>query len=186
MTEEEILLRLQERAPFNTQVEARSALHAVLAALRAGLQDEEALTLAEELGSSWAKPLLRGTYEGELTPEDFWSLTAFQEERRLAVATEHAQVVCSVLGELLSDSARKWLCAHLPQLASSFERSVPSEPPPALHPRRPPTDHTLAGGRPGSSRPLSDARPGSGQLSSDATPELDADLGGSLRRPTPT
>ena len=178
MTEEDVLTRLQERAPFATQAEARSALHAVLAALRSGLQDAEARALAEDLGQAWTEPLLRGGYQGELTCEELYRLTAFQGDRRLSIATEHTQIVCGVLGELLSEYGRQRLGASLPQLAILFERSVPPESPPASVRRGASSEQTLASGKPGSKRPLSDAQPRSVQLSS----ELDD--GTERRRPT--
>lgn len=169
--EETVIGRLLEVAPFATAAEARSALDATLTALRSALTDEEALALAEEIDAPWASPLRRGCFGGQLPPEEIYRVAAAHEERRLSIATEHVQVVCRVLGGLLSPEARERLIHELPLLAPELEPPEPGAPAGPERLRAPPAaEHTLAAGRPGSSRPLSDARPSPWSLA-DARPE---------------
>ena len=173
--EETVLEQLLERAPFETNAEARSALGATLRALRSGLTDDEAQALAQEIDAAWAAPLREGVYEGELTVEELYRLVAFHEQRRLSVGAEHAQVVCRTLGSLLSPTALRRLTRHVPQLAREFEPAPETQVIQcAEHLRSAPApEHTLASGRPGSSRPLSEARPNSGQGSSEGRADRD-------------
>ena len=158
--EETVVEQLLARAPFATAAEARSALQATLTALRIGLTDDEAQALAEEIDAPWAAPLREGSYEGDLAVEEFYRLVAFHEQRRLSVGAEHAQLVCRVLGSLLSRTSLQRLSRHVPQLAR--ECGAPAAPQViqcAEHLRSAVApEHTLAAGRPGSSRPLSEAR----------------------------
>jgi uncharacterized protein (DUF2267 family) len=171
--EETVLEQLLERAPFETTSEARSALQATLTALRGGLTDDEAQALAEDIDAPWAAPLREGFYEGELAVEEFYRLVAFHEQRRLSVGAEHAQLVCRVLGGLLSTSTLQRLTRHVPLLAREFDAApAPQVILCAEHLRAAAApEHTLAAGRPGSSRPLSEARPDSSQALSGGRPE---------------
>jgi uncharacterized protein (DUF2267 family) len=166
--EETVLEQLLERAPFETRSEARSALQATIRALRGGLTDDEAQALAQEIDAPWAAPLGEGRYEGELAVEEFYRLVAFHEQRRLSVGAEHAQLVCRVLGSLLSPTALQRLRQHVPDLAREFEAPAPPQVILCAEHLRsaPEPEHTLAAGRPGSSRPLSEARPNSSETSS--------------------
>lgn len=170
--EETLLQQMMDRAPFQALAEARAALRAALAALRSGLTDDEAVAVGEELGS-WAEPLRRGCYQGELGPEEFYRLVAWHEARRPSIATEQAQVAVAVLAGALSKPTLQRLSRQLPWLAALFARpdalQVPVGPH-SLH-AAPAAEHTLAAGRPGSSRPLSEARPTSHRPLSEAKPE---------------
>lgn len=163
--EETVLEHLLERAPFETTAEARSALQATLRALRSGLTDDEAQVLAEELDPPCAAPLSEAHYDGELSVEEFHRRVALHERQRGSVGAEHAQLVCQVLGGLLSPSALQWLTQHVPMLAREFAApAIPQVISCVEHLRSEPApEHTLAAGRPGGSRPLSDARPTSNQ-----------------------
>ncbi len=158
ISEETVVERLLEAAPFASAAEARSALEATLTALRSALTDDEAEALAEDIDAPWSSPLRRGCYGGQLPPEELYRVAAAHEERRLSIATEHVQVVCRVLGGLLSPGARERLVQELPLLAPEFEtpEASPPESPERLR-AQPAPEHTLAAGRPGSSRPLSEA-----------------------------
>jgi uncharacterized protein (DUF2267 family) len=171
--EETVLGQLLERAPFATASEARSALQATLRALRGGLTDDEAQALAQDIDAPWAAPLGEGCYEGDLTVEEFYRLVALHEQRRLSVGAEHAQIVCRVLGALLSAGALRRLSQHVPLLAREFKAApAPQMIQCAEHLRSAAApEHTLAAGRPGSSRPLSDARPDPGQTLSEGRAE---------------
>jgi uncharacterized protein (DUF2267 family) len=171
--EETVLEWLLERAPFETASEARSALNATLRALRGGLTDDEAQALAQEIDAPWAAPLREGSYEGELSAEEFYRLVAFHGQRRLSPGAEQAQIVCRALRSVLSPTALQRLSRQVPLLAQEFEA------PPELqviqcakHLRSSAApEQTLAAGRPGSSRPLSEARPNAGQTLSEGRAE---------------
>lgn len=163
--EETVLEQLLECAPFETASEARSALQATLRALRGGLTDDEAQALAQEIDAPWAAPLREGFYAGELALEEFYRQVACDGQRRLSVGAESAQIVCRVLGSVLSPTTVQRLSRHVPQLARDFEAPpAPQVIQCAEHLRSAAApEHTLAAGRPGSSRPLSEARPNPGQ-----------------------
>jgi hypothetical protein len=85
----------------------------------------------------------------------------------LAVAVEHAVVVCRAIGGTLSEQAHARLERALsPELVALF---TPHEaPPPPEHPLAG-AGHRLADGRPGSRHPISEAAPRAGQADSVAT-----------------
>jgi uncharacterized protein (DUF2267 family) len=168
-----LVRRLMDEGPFEGEIQAREAVRATLTALGGGLTSDEARLLAQDLERPWADVLAASRFVRALTLEEFYRLVSFHEGRRLAIAMEHAQLVCRALHDAVSDATRELLAKHLPELAPLWSRvEVPDE---VAGPDRSRAvaapEHTLASGSPGASRPLSTARPTSSHPLSDSRPD---------------
>jgi len=158
-SDSDVLRRLRELGPFSDDAEALRALRATLETLGGLLTRAEREFFADALPPHSAQ-IVRGaqaTAQGNL--HDFLRRVAAREGVRLSLAVEHAEIVCSALGETLTRSALARFRHALPELAPLFEPapefeppSLPSEPGLGL-----PTD--LAEGRPGGTHPLATADP---------------------------
>lgn len=168
-----LVQRVLDEAPFEGEIQAREAIRATLTALGSGLTSDESSLLAGDLDQPWREVLAASPFTGALTLEEFYRLVSFHEGRRLAIAMEHAQLVCRALHDAVSDATRQLLVKHLPELAPLWSRlEIPDENSPIERARSEPTpEHTLASGKPGSSHPLSAARPTSSHPLSESRPE---------------
>lgn len=159
MRHEEFVARVQELTGFTSREDADRLIRATLATLSERLIDTEVHALAIELPPPLAEALSRGACGDDFDLPEFYDRISRREGVALSFGVEHAQVVCRVLAEALSNDALTRLHKELsPPLAELFR--VPPRPPlpePVLH--FPPNEpgHTLASARPGSSHALSEA-----------------------------
>ncbi len=157
-----LIIRLRELGPFADDHAAMRALEATVAALWVRLYPEERAKLAASLPSPVAERLQAPGPSRRAKRNHrsrFAADVARKEDVPLSLATEHAEVVCRALAELLPNEARAFLAQRLPEIAELFELQAPVEAP--AHDWQTGSDapRDLAGGRPGSSRPLSSASP---------------------------
>ena len=141
--------------------EVERAVAAALGALGERLGEDELHALGTQLPTPLVGMLRRGEHGGALDLADFYARVGRREGVGPGFAREHAQVVCRVLGEAMSDDARSIMEAHFPALHAELfaPRPRPGDPPPHVHRAQPSVGATLATGRPGSHHPLSEARP---------------------------
>ncbi|HVW28061.1 MAG TPA: DUF2267 domain-containing protein [Polyangiaceae bacterium] len=160
MNRAEFIERVEGFANFGPG-EAEAAVVATLEALGAALTSDERRSLASQLPEELRELLdTAREHAPELNAERFYALVQRHEKVRAGRAREHAQIVCRVVSEVLTEDEFLSLTRHVPWLELLLRPPDPSEPAPALEMlrRRDPTN-TLAGGRPGSRSPLATARP---------------------------
>ena len=160
MRSQEFVARVQELGGFAEKEQAERAIQATLATLSERLVATEVRALATELPRPIAEALACDAYCGDFDLAEFYHRVCQRQGVDRSFGVEHAQVVCRVLAEGLTDDARTRLHKELsPPLADLFR--IPPRPSrlgATLHlpPRGP--EHTLATGRPGSLHPLSESR----------------------------
>jgi uncharacterized protein (DUF2267 family) len=140
---------------------AERTLEATLTVLRQRLDATEARLLADALPAELAQYLRPGGDGGPFGLGEFYDRIWRLEGSPRGFAVEHAQVVCQLVAEALSEDHRHRLQRHLPpDFAALFTPRKPAPPPPehVLPARDPREGRTLASGRPGSAHPLSEAR----------------------------
>jgi uncharacterized protein (DUF2267 family) len=128
----DIIRRLRELGPFGDDGVASDVLHATLRALGEALHGDEReslrLALPPELGcslrepSQWARRRVRALFLD----------VALHAGIRLGLAVQYAGIVCRVLGEVLTPSARESLGHALPEIREFLQS--PAEAPRALAP----------------------------------------------------
>src|SRR6187399_584394 len=154
----DIVQRLRELGPFEDAAAAARALTATLEGLATLLTAEEREALAQSLPPEAAQILREALQVAQGAGTDLFEVVAASEGLSLPRATEHAQIACRALGEMLPESAFARLERSLPDLAGLFSGpehvAAPARVAAPFVPR-----HDLAEGRPGSSHPLSTANP---------------------------
>ena len=158
----EILDGIAERGGFRDRAQAEEAALATLEVLGQGLLEEEARDLSRELPYRLGLALFCARRVKPFGAEELYERVSRRERVARCFGMEHAQIVCGLVGELLSPGARARLCAHLPKdLAALFEPhgAASAEPPwtPTARAPAPGEGTTLADGRPGSGHPISEA-----------------------------
>lgn len=156
-----LIIRLRELAPFADDRAAMRALEATVNALWIRLYPEERAQLAAELPSPVAERLQAPGPPGAVRRRRsrFAADVARKEDVPLPLATEHMEVVCRALSELMQTATRTWLAERLPEVAELFELPQAEQPPEHERPSSPEAARNLASGRPGSTHPLSSANP---------------------------
>ncbi|HLV64706.1 MAG TPA: DUF2267 domain-containing protein [Polyangiaceae bacterium] len=154
LSENELVGRLRELAPFRNEEEARGALRATLAVLGEQLHEDERRLIAEELPRELGGLVVRQHRKPAPSVEAFARRVAEREDIAPGRAIEHAEIACSVLGDVLARPTRERLLEEIPNLRTLFEpREEPERvPPPASSNLEAPSD--LAEGRPGAERSL--------------------------------
>jgi Uncharacterized conserved protein (DUF2267) len=131
------------------------------------LTAEDARAVAEELPPPLTALVDGISHQVDLDVRDLYPAVQAQEGSGLGTAVEHAQVVCEVLSEAVSEDTRRRLRVRLPpewaQLFVPRQRRSVGEDESFVVGRRAPSGHghTLADGRQGRHRPISEAVPGS-------------------------
>lgn len=167
MNYDELVTEIQSHGGFAERTEAERALLATVAVLADQLDESMRRAMTEELPSPLAQKLRRvrrPPIPPATHPEEFYRRVARRERVRIGRAIEHAQVVCQVLGENLSDARRTRLRHYLPSEVADLFVPRPPFPPPPEHPLptswiQSPEGNTLATGRPYSHHPISESRP---------------------------
>lgn len=124
-----LIERLQKLASFENGGLARRAYDATMKALRRGLGDDDADWLALDLGPDLASPLQQEVYAGKLSQDELFRWAGRFAGVRRNVAKEQVQIVCQVLGQLLSPRTLNRLKNSLPEVASLF--TMPRDPMPS-------------------------------------------------------
>ncbi|MFO0761372.1 MAG: DUF2267 domain-containing protein [Byssovorax sp.] len=152
-----------DRVAFLTGIERKEDLdrliEASLGALGERLWDDELRAMTGNLPAPLLAILRREPHGGVFDLADFYERVGRREGVGTGFAREHAQVVCRVLGEAMSEEAHQLLQRHLPEVCRELFAPRPpfGAPPPHVHRAQPTEDTSLAGGRPGSRHPLSEA-----------------------------
>lgn len=154
---QDIITRCRELAPFADDDATSRACAATVRALGEVLTLDEREQLARSFPADVRRALPPGHPTAPFDENHFYWRVAIAEGVPLPIATEHAQVVCRVLGELMPNEERARLVRHLPEIGRLFEPPLPSPVPVHAAPRSAQND--LAEGRPGGSHPLADADP---------------------------
>ena len=136
----EIIGRLRELGPFPDEVAAIAGVTPTLVVLGAVLTSEQREALASELPSELAQILRRSPPWAQAARPDFFRTLAHQE-LATGQAVENTALVCRVLGETLTDSARAGLGRALPALRRLLEPAVY----PATDSRRASTQTSVCG-----------------------------------------
>jgi len=152
------------------EAHAAHAARATLASLGECLPSPERTALLAALPPKLANYV--AAYRGPAEAEQLFERVRVHEGTTAGFAREHAEIVCRVLGEMLSDEAALRLHRALaPSVAALFNPPPPpGEPPPYAVPHGE-RHHTLATGVPGSRHPISDAPPPGAQSDSVAGAE---------------
>ncbi len=158
LEEDPLVSRVAALIGAATPDDARRALRATLTALGGLLPPAERGTLGAALPRRY-KRCVGARRLRAMDVDRFFALARRGERVAAGFAREHVQVVCRVLGELLSPAARETVVRSLPApIAELFAEPPRTEAPP--HASAPSTrGHTLATGQPGSSHPLSTSKP---------------------------
>jgi uncharacterized protein (DUF2267 family) len=171
MDHEHFVRETMERGGFGSAEQAERAIEATLATIGHRLDAGEAEAVARELPAAYAQVLRASRYERDFDVDELFRRVARREGIDVGFAREHAEVVCQIVGESLSDEGLALLRRHLPPpIAELFAPREAVEPPePAPHrtiARAPAPRTTLAEGREGSRHPVSEARPERGHAHS--------------------
>lgn len=160
MTYEELIAEVQRRGGLESAEEAERALRVTTRVLGARLMPDEAGPIAAVLPEPIAMRVRDAAYERDFDVDELFDRVARGEGSGRHFGKEHAQAVCQIIGEALSDAARMRLQRHLgPTYAPLFEPrgplSRPSRPLRFSRMVEPGRGTTLATGRPGASSPVS-------------------------------
>lgn len=154
---------------------------ATLATLGERLPDEESRTLAELLPDRMGMALRVRKQPSSFDLAEFFDRVRQREGTSLGFAREHAQVVCRVVGEVLSEDALRAFDRVLPEPFAELFHPPASDEEPAEYglAKVAQHHHSLATGRPGSQHPLSESRPERAHTHSvarEANPHVDTKL----------
>lgn len=152
-----VITRCRELAPFVDDDATSRACTATVRALGEVLTLDEREQLARSFPAELGRALPTARSTAQFEESHFYWRVAIAEGVALPIATEHAQVVCRVLGELMPADERARLVRHLPAIGRLLEPPAPSSAPPHAGPRS--SQNDLAEGRPGGSHPLADSDP---------------------------
>ena len=157
--EQDLLGRISDLGGLKAP-DASLAARATLAALGERIEYEKRSVITRELPDELATIFRARKYRGTFGLTEFFARVRSREKVSLGFAREHAEVVCRVLGELLSEAATHTLDRVLPEpFAALFRTPNPGESPADYRVARSARHHTLATGAPGSLHPVSESRP---------------------------
>jgi uncharacterized protein (DUF2267 family) len=160
MNEERLIEQVKHRGGLDTENQAAAALKSTLRALGEGLSEPDREAIARALPERLRAVLRTGKHRGAFDIAEFFDRVRRREGVKRGFGREHAQVVCTVLGESLPEEALTVLERALPERLFDLFRRSPSEPePPGRRIAPSARHHTLATGKPGPLRPLSEAAP---------------------------
>ena len=122
----DVVRRLREIGSFADDVVAADVLHATLRALGGVLGSSERESLCRALPPELASFVQEPTPGGPGSARDFFLDVSLHAGVRIGLAIQYAAMVCRVLGEIMTPSARARLAHALPEIGSLLQ--PPEEP----------------------------------------------------------
>jgi uncharacterized protein (DUF2267 family) len=162
MSERAFVARVAALGGLGSARDARRAIRATLAALAERLDDADAHAIEDAVPASFGGALHAKKHLGAFDVAELYDRVRRREGVSIGFAREHAQVVCRVVGESMSDEALARIEHALPpSFVELFEppSHEPEEPAPPRKSEHARHRRTLATGRPGSTHPIAESAP---------------------------